>query len=716
VFDRPELIARLAAAGGERVVALSAPAGYGKTTALSLWDEADPRAFAWVNLEPADDDAAHLLRHVALAVNVVEPLSMPVTRILGGTGRTVDADMLPALGGWLERRAPFVLVVDDVHHLVSPATCRCLERLIAFLPRGSAMALSGRSLGELNLARLRAGDRVVSIDTGDLAMSLDEARVLLANKGVRLDPKVLAELVRRTEGWPAGLHLAALAMAGREDGPVFSGRDPLVAEYLMEEVLGGLPAETVRFLERSAVPARMSAGLLDELMETDRAAVMLGALDEADNMFLVPLDRDGEWYRYHHLFGDMLRARLKRTDPDELRRLERRASLICERMGEVDAAVRHAANARDSDRVADLVLRHASRLVFQGEMAQLGRWLELLEPDAIHRLPAAALAWAWYGLAIGDRELIQRGVLAAERWAGVGPLADGSPDAGVAVAMVKAITALDGVAGVVRDTAQVRAAGSPATNPWFTLATVVRATALSMLGELDGAEQLLHEALSLVIDAPGLEAAATAHLALIELERGHRAGADQLASRALRTAERHNLDAVTVMIPVFAIGSLVAARHGRANEARRAANQAKALLARLDGLAPRTLLFGQLLLAQASVALDHRAEARVLADDAQRARSREPSATHLNEQLDELLDQLSTGTQGRVRDHATLTAAELRVLPLLPTHLSMQGVADQLLISRNTAKTHLVAIYRKLGVSSRAHAVVEAQRRGLLTA
>jgi LuxR family maltose regulon positive regulatory protein len=588
--------------------------------------------------------------------------------------------------------------------------------LIAFLPAGSRIALAGRSAHMSRLARLRLSGDVFSIDADDLAMSADEAALLLGNLGVSVDGTRVETLVRRTEGWPGGLHLAALAMAQRDDAgdTILTGHDRLVGDYLVEEVLSGLPDHTVRFLERSAVLDRMTAARLDDLLDSDQAAPVLERLDRAGNMFLVPLDRKGEWYRYHHLFREVLRARLQRGDPDAARRLESRASRLLERAGDVDGALQHAVNAGETARVADLILRHTSQLVFQGEVARLGRRLDLLGQDSIGHLPAAALAWAWYGIAIGDRQLIQRALLAAERQPGSGPLADGSPSLEVAVAMIKAVTALDGLPGVIRDTGSVRAAGGPTTNPWWAFATIARGTALSMRGELDDAQNLFLEALPYIVDAPAIEAGTNAHLALIALRFGRRAEADRLATTALRIADRHNLEGVTITVPIFAIGSLVAARHGRPDEARRAATVTKTLLGRLDGLSPRTQLLGYLLLAEAATALDHPAEARQLAEEASHARARDGSATYLNELLDLLHEQLATGTLGPAHAHESLTPAELRVLAFLPTHHSMQDIAEQLLVSRNTVKSHLIAIYRKLGVSSRGHAVLAAQQRGLL--
>lgn len=715
MVGRDHLVKRLLDTTHERVVVLSAPAGYGKTTTMLLWDEADDRGFAWVHLDPLDDDPVHLLRHVALALHELEPIDPGVARLLTGPGRPVDTGMLPALGRSLDGRDPFVLVLDDVHVLTSRAALRCVDGVLAHIPEGSQLALVGRSV-RLPLARRRLHG-VVELSSADLAMSEDEAALVLRHAGLRLGDAAVGTLVGQTEGWPGGLHLAALALTGRDEAARaagFSGRDRLVADYLVEEVLEGLPEETVDFLSRSAVLQRMSAPLLDELLEIRSSGRLLREIERSGNLFLVPLDAEREWFRYHHLFGEMLRARLRSLDPTTADRLESRASAILERRGDVDGAVRHAVAAGETERAADLVLRHAVPLVFEGRVARLGGWLELLGADTIDRYPSAAISWAWFGLATGDQQLIHRATAAAERSRWDGPLADGSPSLPVAVATVRAMTAPEGLQGVVRDTEIVRRAGGPAANPWWGISTLLRGTAFSMLGELDRARGLLTAALPAVAGAPGFEAAVLAHLALLHLYDGDLAEADRLASRGLRLAERHDLEGVVPVVSVYAVGALVAARGGRPAEAARAAIVARRMLARLGDLSPRTVLLCNLLLAQAALALGQRAEARALADEAARARRREPSATHLNLQLDRVRQQVATGSGGGSAVAFALTSAELRILSYLPTHLSLQDIAEQLLISRNTAKTHAVAIYRKLGVSSRRDAVAEARRLGLL--
>ncbi len=490
------------------------------------------------------------------------------------------------------------------------------------------------------------------------------------------------------------------------------GPTALVADYLIEEVLNGLDPQMVDFLTRSSVLARMNAPLLDQLLETDGSARRLDQLERTGNMFLIPLDEQREWFRYHHLFAEMLGARLRGLDPEGAKQLERRASHLLEEHHDIDGAIRHALAGDEPERAADLVLRHAFRFVFGGRIGRLGLWLELLGRDAIEDSASAALAWAWYAIATGDAELLARGLANAERLPATTPLADGSPSVEVALAMVRSVVGPAGLEGVLRDTEFVRAFGQ-AGNPWWGLATAIRGTVRSMLGDLDRARRDLVEGLPSVT-SPVFEAAALAHLALLDLHAGDPIQADRRSARTLAVIERYGLEAVLPSAVAFAVASLVAARNGRDDEARRHATSSQRLLARLGELAPRTALVSYLLLAQSAMAVGDLSLARSLATEARRARRSEPEAVFLNAQLDELTDQLDQGSQAGMLEITPLTPAELRVLAYLPTHLSLQEIADELFISRNTAKSHSVAIYRKLCVSSCAEAVNEAQRLGIL--
>ena len=717
LIPRDDLVGRFVDHSGGPLIVVSAPAGYGKTTTMALWDAADPCPFAWVHLDVADDDPVHLLRHITRGLDAVEAVDPSVLRVLGGGGRSIDLDMLPALGWALHDRRPFVLVLDDVHCLSSTSSLRCLESLLAYLPVGGRLALVGRGVPSIDLARRRMSGQLLEITASDLAMDDGEAAALLDKIGLTVDQDTVHALVEQTEGWAGGLHLAALALSHRDAAAraaVFSGRDRLVADYLVEEVLAVSSPAIQQFLLRSSVLDRMSASLLDELLETNDSGQLLAEIERSGNLFLVPLDREREWFRYHHLFGEMLRARLRTLDSELADALHARASAISERRGDIDSAVRHAAAARDPSLAADLALRHGVKLVYDGRVALLGQWLELLGAEATEQLPAAVVASAWYGIATGDLARVVASIQAADRIGPGRPLADGSPSLEVAMAMVRAVVAGQGLSGVLADTEIVRAGGEAHTNPWWGLATGVRGTACSMLGRLDEARALLLDACPALTLAPAFEAGALAHLALLDLYADDLAGAEAFNRKALALADRHNLEGVVPAIPVFVIGALVSARTGRVEEAKRLTATARSMLIRLGDLAPRAALLGYLLLAKSALALGDPSGARSLVQEAQRARQRDASATYLVEQLDAMHDQLASAVATGNVAISPLTAAELRVLPYLATHLSLQEIAEALIISRNTAKSHSVAIYRKLGVSSRGDAVTEARRLGLI--
>jgi LuxR family transcriptional regulator, maltose regulon positive regulatory protein len=696
------------------IVTVRAPAGYGKTTLLTLWDEADPRDFAWVHLGPLDNNPVHLLRHIGGAFAQHGHLGDKCVRLLSQQGRQAHAELVPALLGEIERRPPSVLVLDDMHLVESPATLECIGLLTAGMPAGSTVCLSGRSI-DLPLARQRVNDQVVEIVSRDLTMSVPQAAQVFAQAGLDLDDDDVSDLYERTEGWPAGLHLAALALSARPAGAdhKLSGRDRLVGDYLVEETLAALPTDLVEFLERSSVLGIMTGDALDEVLDRSDSRRRLHEIERSGNLFLIPLDDERRLYRYHHLFRELLRSRLEESDSSLATHLERRASEVCERRGDLDDAIRHAVRAGDRDRAAGLVLREAGRLAFKGEPGLLRQRVELIGIESLADHPEAAVAWAWCGIAEADRQLTAKGVAAAERWRDAGPLSDGSPTAEVAMACIRSLVAADGIEGVIRDTTIARAGGPPESNPWWGLATAIQGSAYSMLGQRDLARDRLATSLMHVTEAPAFEAAAMAHLALLDLDDGDLTSAERLVDRALAIADRHNLRAVLPAVSTFAATALVTSRCGRRADSMASAADARSLLDQLGLLSPRTAVFNYLVLAQAALALGDPAEARLLAAEADRARRRDPSATFLNDRLDRLHEQLDAHALSSAAV-VPLTPAEVRVLTLLPTHLSLQEIAAELLISRNTAKSHSVAIYRKLGVSSRTQAVAEARRLGLL--
>ena len=612
-------------------------------------------------------------------------------------------------------RTPCVVVLDDIHLLRSIESLTLLDGLLEVIPVGSQVVLVGRALSDVPLTRRRLDNLIGSVTTDDLVMSDDDATCFVRSMETPFTDHEAQVLVARAEGWPAGLQLMALATRHDESGApdAINGREKSVFDYFEEEVLANLPDEVVRFLERSSVLDVLAGHELDELLETEGSAMTLKYLEGLGSVFLSALDGERHHYRYHGLFAEMLAYRLEMTDPATASSLHQRCSEQMEAVGDIDGAVRHAVAARDFERSADLVLVHTLLLVITGQVEQLGRWIDMLGDHAMDRSPAAAVATAWYGLATGDAPLVRRAAAAAVSVDHDGPLADGSPNATVALTMIRAMAGLEGVPGVMRDTTFVRAAGDARSNSWWPMATLVLGTAHSMLGDDDLARDLLESSLASIGDAPAFEACGLAHLAFLDLRTGDLASAEREASRSMALAERHHLAGITLALPAFAISALAFARAGRAADAEHAAAVATAMFERLGRLSPRTGLLCNLVLAQAALALGDRATARHRASLAQANRQIDSTAKRLNDELDDLIHRLSIG-EGSLGHGLRLSPAELRLLAYLPTHMSLQEIADDLMLSRNTAKTHSVSIYRKLGVATRSDAVELARRMGIL--
>jgi LuxR family transcriptional regulator, maltose regulon positive regulatory protein len=353
---RSPLIRRLMRDGCGPVVSVVAPAGYGKTTLLAQWAEDNGQAFAWVSADEADNDPKVLLSYVAQALDAVQPVGGPVFGALASPASSVSGSVVPRLGSaFASMTVPVVLVLDDVHLLHNRECRAALSALADDVPDGSRLVLAGRDQPPLRAARLRAEGRITEIGRADLALTRGEAAALLRATGAVLSEAEVAELYLRTEGWPAGLYLAALAIraGGSPPGAVgsFGGDDRFVSEYVESEFLARISARDREFLTRTAVLERMCGPLCEAVLGRPGAAADLAGLARS-NLLLVPLDRRGAWYRYHHLFRDMLLAELERTEPGLMPVLRRRAAQWCLGNGVPEEALEYSMPAGDAERAA----------------------------------------------------------------------------------------------------------------------------------------------------------------------------------------------------------------------------------------------------------------------------------------------------------------------------------------------------------------------------
>jgi len=681
------------------IVSVRTPGGYGKTSTVEAWDRADARPFVWTHLDQSCNDPAHLVRHITAALLTANPgRELPTLDESLGPAEAIDqCTML------LRSAAPVVLVLDGIDHQLSPSSASVIERIIIDVPVGSQIVLSGRSSRPVPLTAHRLDGDVFDLTVADLAFSDDEARQLLHHAGVDATGTEIDDLVQRAEGWVAGLLL--LARSG--------GADAMTRSYLEEELLADVPGPIQRFLESTSVLDTVTDETADELLSTTSSARMLHDLAEVSSVLLVPLDPAATSYRYHRLFAPLLQERLKRRDPAEANVLRRRAGEICERRADLAGAVRHAMAAGDGTLAADIVLKHAVRLVFSGHADELQRLLDLLGADAPERWIAAAVATGWCGIGRGDVTTISRALQALTPTPDVGPIADGSVSVSAAIALMRSMIAPNGVRGVVRDAEVVRLAGNHDRNPFWGLATGIQATAYAQLGEDDLARDRFAEAHPTISHLPMFAAGTLSYLAVLDLRAGDLTTAQKRASSALSIAERHHLDTLAPAVPIYAVAAMLAGRTQRRDQAQAASAIATRLLDRLGPLSARSALFAHSCLADAALHLDDRVNARDHLHVAVAAQRRDPTATQLNRDLDELLVQFEQRTK-LGPDNARLTPAELKLLANMPTHLSLDEIAKRLYISHNTAKSQSVAIYRKLGVSKRRDAVAAAQQLGIL--
>jgi LuxR family maltose regulon positive regulatory protein len=724
MVERTDLVARLESCGDASVLSISAPAGYGKSTAIAQLAAAQTRPCVWLDLEDLDNDPVYFLRRFLGALSEVEPIHGPMGEFLRGRSPMLTTVMVPHLRRELARRDVATLVVlDDLHLVRAPATIECVQAIVANVDPGSQVVVSSRGAPDLAFGRMRLDRDVVEFGPEDLKMTLAEAGELLRAVDAEVTEEQVRQILTRSEGWPAGLGLAALTLTtrGGRDRAVesFAGDHRFVAEYVREELLRELPDELAEFSLHSSVLTRMSGPRCDAVLQRGGSGALLDDLARSRNLFVVPLDDTRTWYRFHHLFRDVLLAELTRTSPELAAQLQARASIVCAEEGDVDGAIRHALAADDVDRAASLVLAHVLAFASRGLNATVGLWLELFSDIHIKSSACLALAKAWYlvGAADADVLVIEHWIAVAESQQESGPLADGSPSVEVAGALLRALTGLGGVNQVRADADRVRSV-CDRSSPWWGTATFLAGVARSLAGDTGDGRRLLNEALASQAVVAPVRATCLAQLAVIEASEGNWSAVTLLSRRALDVVEANDLHEYGPIALVYAIEGLAAAKRNEAAVALGCVRHGHRLIRSLTHTAPRTHLLVHMTLAAAQLRLGDPVAAEVLITEAERRRAEEPDATLLLAWLDELHRRCVAASRVvGAREQlgpSSLSMAELRVLEYLPTHYSYAEIAAQLYVSRNTVKTQAISIFRKLGVSSRTDAVARAADNGLL--
>jgi LuxR family maltose regulon positive regulatory protein len=715
IVARTDLVGRLLDASAVPIISVVAPAGYGKTTLLAQWAACREPRVAWVSVDVGDNDPAVLLSYLAAALDRIEPIDPGIFRALASTGARVTSvtRLVSAIGSMAQ---PISLVLDNAEALTNSECRHAVADLARYLPPGSQLAVGSRDELSIPAARLRVEGRVVEIRASDLAMTEREAPFVLDSAGVDLDDAELHDLVRRTEGWPAGLYLAALALkagaSGREAGYAFAGDDRFIGDYLHAELLDRLSNSEVEFLTRTSVLDRLCGPLCDALLEAKGSGVLLEHL-ETRNLFVVPLDRQRQWYRYHHLFRDLLHAELVRREPALVPRLHARAAAWCEANDLAETAIEHAQAAGDADLVARLVLDLAQPVWASGRVDTVLRWMEWLDDAVgIERYPEIAVHGALTFALLGRSSEAERWAAAAERGSPEGVLPDGSTMQS-SLAYLRALLARHGIEEMRRD-AEASWSGLSPSSPYR--ATILHTEGVAYLLEGEGAQadpifaRAFDEAIR--AGAEPLAAMVLAERGIVAIERDDWREAEAFAAQAQPFLHGGDFDDYWTSALVYAWLARVSVHRGDVASAQTSVGRAARLRPLLTYVLPIVSVQSLLELARAYIGLADPGGARTVLRQVNDIVQHRPELGVLVEQARRLratVDTLEGGAVGA----SSLTAAELRLLPLLSTHLSLAEIGERLYVSRNTVKTQAVSIYRKLGVSSRSAAISRMNELGL---
>jgi LuxR family transcriptional regulator, maltose regulon positive regulatory protein len=721
--QREELLGYLAGCVTCRLVLVAAPAGSGKTTAVAQWSASvfEDRAFAWISLDRSDGDPVRLWLHVVTALQRASPGfdGGDLAHALTAQMPDVAGKVLPGLVNELAAlQAPVVLVLDD-YHVISDQSCHDqVAFLLAHLPATVQLVLLTRADPPLPLGRLRAAGEMAEIRAAALRFSAPEAAALVRTvAAVDLSAPEAADLVDRTEGWPAGVYLAALSLRGHPSpGAVvrqFTGDNRFVFDFLAEEVLNHQPAQIRQFLARTAILGRFCAPLCDAVTGSANAAEIIDVI-ERDNLFLVSLDDQRQWYRYHHLFAQMLRRQLTRTEPAIVPALHQRASTWHRRAGSVEEAIDHALAAGDAASAVDLIAGHWPAYVDIGRISTIRRWMRSLGDDQIRADPVAAHCAAWCAAITGDPQSLRRLLPVIESADANGPLPDGIRSLKSSAALLQASFGFEGIQ-VMSDSARAAAElESDPRSPWYTLARAALGAALYLSGELEAAGEPLTEALAGNPSVTVARVLALSVLALVRVEQGRLGQAEELGRMAHQLVGEGDLSRAPQSSVAYTATGAVYAGQGRFEQAREEFEHAIQIRRRWPGISPWATVDPTFRLAALLYELGERPAAQTLIDEARQVLIAWPDGAEAQRARLDRLERRFASPMRPAMPGEQLTEREVAVLRLLQGTLSIREIGQELYLSPNTVKTHARAVYRKLGVSTRHDAIARGHDLGIL--
>ena len=715
-IPRERLLERLRGGSDRRLTLVACPAGFGKTTLLAAWREAEAarKPVAWLTLDEGDNDPVVLWTHAIEALRRASPAvarSAPAGTVVAPV---VDV-VLPRLVNELDGQGEITLILDDFHRLSNGAARTSVRWFIDHAPPGFQLVLATRTEPTLPVGALRAHGELLELRAGDLRFTCEEADAFLNGRlGLGLTPDDVQGLVEKTEGWPAGLYLAALSLQHAADRHAFvrrfGGSNRHVVDFLVTEVLQAHDPAAQALMLRFSVLEPLSGPLCDAVLGQEGSAAMLDSLSRS-NLFLVPLDDEGSWYRFHHLFAQLLRVELERREPGLARALHHRASCWHRDHGTNEEAIRHAIAAEAYAEAAELVqgtwISYANTCRYDTVLA----WLRRLPDEVLSGNVQLLLVKAWVLSLSARREEAALAVAAVERLddLGTGPLPDGFSSAEASLTLLRACFPWGDVGAQLENARRAAELEGPG-SPWRSLACWAVGTGLYFRGEPEEADRWFAESAALApASAQWLAGEASlAYRSSIAGERGLLEEQRVLAETAAEFTREHGTGKVIGVAPL-ALGVSLAAR-GRPEEA----------LPLIERGVAFSRTFGQPL--QLANALLSQAPAlRALGEHTRAADAVAETRSILKSCPDPGILARRLAALGRplqiCRDRSAeqeLTQRELWVLKLLHGDLSERDIGRELYVTHSTVHSHVRVIYRKLAVSSRADALQRGRELGLL--
>jgi LuxR family transcriptional regulator, maltose regulon positive regulatory protein len=715
---RQALLDRLSEDLPARLVVVSAPAGWGKTSLLRDWRLADESSrTAWVSVDPGDNDPVRFWAHVVAGLaGGADGFGALAVQALRAPGTSLTGVVLPILVNELAGlAAPVTLVLDDYHLISSRGTLHSVAFLVEHLPPAVRLVVATRMDPELPLPRLRARGEMLELRADDLRFTERETAALLnGTLGLALAAADIAALHQRTEGWAAGLCLAGLSLRGLADPSAFirafAGDDRQIVDYLLAEVLDGLPAEVREFLLRTSVLDQLSGPLCDAVVGGDGAQHLLEEM-ERSSLFLVRLDARRRWYRYHHLFAELLRHELDRAEPGLAALLHRRACAWHQAQGNVAEAIGHAISAGDLADARELIAGHWNVCFNEGLVETVESWLNRLPPEMVAHDARLCLVRAWLARHLGRLDEVEPWVEAAEAGTAQGPLREGVASIESAACMLRAgyrqmIGDLAGAELPSRRAVALEGSGTPR---WRAAAVATLGANLCWQGRYCEAVAILGQVAAAVGPLPNNLAGVWAMgcLAALHSRAGDLEAAQLYARKATTLAAEHALSEYWITATAVITMADLLDRQGQAAEAGAAALRGLELARR--GRARLETACALLCLARIRFHAGDAGDARARLGAAREIITVCPDPGVLTEDMARTERALTARTASaglsRCRLAEPLSQREREVLLWLNSQLSLREIASKLFVSYYTVKTHTRHIYRKLGVSTRQQAV-----------